>query len=806
MSSLPVDNYVLYENTPAADFQDAHLLGNGHLGASVFGGVPYEEILINHDTLWSGQEYEKFNPGTKANLDKARALVMEGKVREANELINDEMLGYWSESFMPLGYLHLTYGLQNDQRGLPQRRRLFLEYFKPEEYRRDLFLNEAVERISYKLGEDLFTREIFVSKPDGVLAIRLTAPKGKLNFALSMDSPLRHEQIVSAGKALIKGRAPDRAESYEPHYEPAVVYMSDDKSDALRFAGAAKVVYTDGETSVDRMRSYVSGASMAVILLTAETNYAGYKKTRNTDTALLASKCEEILNKAAAKGYDELKKSHIADYQSYYGRFSINLGSPITDVLPTSQRMERFKNIEDNSFHALALQYARYLLIAFSREGTQAGNLQGIWNPKMRPSWASNYTTNINVQMNYWPAETLNLSELHLPMTDLVKECADSGVNAAKELYGADGWVLHHNTDLWRYANIAGENASWAWWPFGGAWLCNHIWQHYEFTKNADYLKDVFPVLKGAAAFLLDFVVKGSDGYYYTPPSISPENKFFINDGTIQKRLTEVKSGYRFSESQAEVSAICRASTMDITLIREVLNNVKKAAAILGCENEVDSRIPEVLKNLCPFKIGRHGQLQEWDLDYEECTPGMGHVSHLYSVYPSGIINSVDEPEFFKAAYISYMRRIQHGATRGGGWPGAWAVCLGARFLDANSCAMSLSGMMSHLGANFLTKNSLQIDSIMGWAAGIAEMLIQSHEGLIHVFPALPESWRNGSVCGLRARGGYELDLEWKDHKLVHGRITAKASSGPCRLRMGDKVIDVSLTQGSPCSLEDLFK
>jgi alpha-L-fucosidase 2 len=390
-------------------------------------------------------------------------------------------------------------------------------------------------------------------------------------------------------------------------------------------------------------------------------------------------------------------------------------------------------------------------------------------------------------------------------MIELVKECADSGVNAARELYGARGWVLHHNTDLWRYANLAGENSSWAWWPFGGAWLCNHLWQHYEFTRDKDYLTDIFPVLKGAAAFLLDFVVRGKDGYYYTPPSVSPENKFFIKDGTIQKKLTEVRSGYRFSESQDEVSAVCRCSTMDISLIREVLGNVKKAASILGCENEIDSRIPEVLKNLCPFKIGRYGQLQEWDIDYEECTPGMGHVSHLYSVYPSDVINHVDEPEFFKAAYTSYLRRIQHGAMRGGGWPGAWAVCLGARFLDANNCTMSLGGMMGRLGANFLTRNSYQIDSIMGWAAGISEMLIQSHKDVIHVLPALPESWRNGCVQGLQARGGYELDFEWEERKLIHGQITAKVNSGPCRLRLGNKFVEVSLNKGSPFSFEGLF-
>ncbi|MDR2135061.1 MAG: hypothetical protein LBO76_00425, partial [Treponema sp.] len=356
--------------------------------------------------------------------------------------------------------------------------------------------------------------------------------RGKLDFSLCLDSPLRHEQHIGPGKALVTGRAPDRVESYEPHFEPRVVYRPDLESDSLRFACAAVVAGHDGLISCDEMRTYVRGASEAVILVSAATNYEGYLKKRNRDTRPIADRCAAIIEKAAARAYRALLDDHIKDYRSLYGRVGIDLGREITGALPTSRRLDRYKYIEDISLQALVLQYARYLLISFSRPGTQAGNLQGIWNPFPAPMWASNYTTNINVQMNYWCAEALGLGDCHLPLIDLVKECARSGQAAAKALYGAGGWVTHHNTDLWRMTALAGENSSWAWWPFGGLWLCNHLWQHYEYTLDRDYLGEILPVLRGAAEFVADYVVKGEDGYYYTPPSTSPENKFFFT-GTI---------------------------------------------------------------------------------------------------------------------------------------------------------------------------------------------------------------------------------------------------------------------------------
>jgi alpha-L-fucosidase 2 len=760
----------LYEDTPAELFDDTHLLGNGSLGASVFGSVPYEKILINHDTLWSGQESRKINEGTREHLEEARGLALNGKLKEANNLINDEMLGFWSEAYLPLGALHITIGHRNDQRSMPQRRRLLNET-PYEGYSRSLDIERAVACVQYDQAGVHYTREMFVSCPDNVLAVKLTAQGGELVFSMCMDSPLRHEQRVGADSAAIIGRAPDRVEPYEPHFNPTTAYLEDERSDALRFASAARVVRTDGILRADEFRVYVSNATYAVILLSAGTNYAGYKTKRNRDSGHVLSGCLDVIDRAAFKGYDSLLADHVADYRSLYQRFHLDLGEAITDALPTSERLRKLKSVDDPSVLTLVAQYSRYLLISFSRPGTQAGNLQGIWNPSERPPWASNYTTNINVQMNYWGAEAFGLSECHLPMSDLVRELSDSGREAARDLYGADGWVTHHNTDLWRFAGIAGEDASWAWWPVGGFWMCQHLWQHYEYTLDEAYLRDtVYPVLRGAAQFLLDFLVRDHRGRYVTALSTSPENKFFLPGSSIKEVLDKVDAGNRFSANRRDISAICRMSTMDLALTRELLGNYRAAAEKVGCADSLTDCAQVVLENLHPFQVGRFGQLQEWEEDYEECTPGMGHVSHLYSVYPAAVINATSTPDLFAAAHKSLLRRMQHGSGRNH-WPGAWNICLNARFLDGVQCSLGNRTMPDGLGANLLTKNTWQIDAVMGWGAAIAEMLLQSHEGFLRLLPALAPSWMRGSVKGLRARGGFSVDMEWDGSVLTRAEI-----------------------------------
>ncbi|MDR2656724.1 MAG: hypothetical protein LBB86_02740, partial [Oscillospiraceae bacterium] len=467
----------------------------------------------------------------------------------------------------------------------------------------------------------------------------------------------------------------------------------------------------------------------------------------------------------------------------------IDLGPALTGGMTTSARLKASASVEDPALLALIIQYCRYLLLAFSRPGTQAGNLQGIWNPLVYPSWACNYTTNINVQMNYWCAEPLALPECHMPMIDLVRECAVNGRDAARELYGADGWVTHHNTDLWRFAALAGEDASWAWWPFGGFWMAQHLWTHYEFTRDEGFLREtVYPILKEAARFLCGFVIMDKDGHCVTAPSTSPENKFFVPGRSFADCPDQVRAGNRMSPNREDTAEVSKSSTMDIAITREIFRNYMAASALLGEDDPLLERCAEVMKRLYPYQIGKHGQLQEWEEDFDECTPGMSHLSHMYPVYPGCEIDPGSSGGLSDAARVSLERRERHGAS-GNGWPGAWRIALWARLRQANK-ANRLNGTMgARLGASLLLEKHLQIDAIMGWGAGLAEMLIQSRIGSgnalnhaectdnapdrIDLMPAVPDSWRQGGVSGLRARGGYTVSYSWKDGRLEGAEITA---------------------------------
>lgn len=793
-----MDCYKLYENEPARSFEDAHLLGNGSLGASVYGGVPYETILLNHDTLWSGQERDKIGKGTKANLAKARELILSGRLREANDLINDEMLGYWSEAYLPLGNLHLTVGHTGDRRSMKQKR--ILQNDDPVlDYRRELLLDSALERVEYIQRGIRFTREMFVSHADGVLAVRLTAEGGPLDFSMSVDSPLRHEQRVENGAVLLTGRAPDRVEPYAPAFEPRIVYREDERTDALRFAAYARVAATDGAVACDEFRLYVRGATYAELCVSADTSYAGFRVRRSRDARAVLERCRDRVRCASRKPYAALRRDHIADYRALYGRFSIRLGEALTEEMPTSERLRLCRKIDDPSLSALAAQVSRYLLIASSRPGSQPANLQGIWNPSVCSAWACNYTTNINVEMNYWGAEPTGLPECHEPLLDFVKDLAVSGERTAEELYGARGWVAHHNSDLWRMTELAGEDASWAWWPFGGVWLCRHLWQHYAYTGDAGFLAGIYPVLQGAVEFILGYVTPDGDGFYVTAPSTSPENKFVVSGRLGGERLRETDPENRFSADLENVSAVCKASSMDLEMIRELFGHYMEAARLLGCRPEHTEDVARVSARLYPLRIGKYGQLQEWDRDYEECTPGMAHVSHLYGVYPARVISRDGTPELFEAARTSMRRRLRHGGMHRN-WPGAWGLCLAARFGDGALCGEIGAGLGEGLSASLLVKDVFQMDCVMGWGAGIAEMLLQSGDGCLRLLPAPAPSWRQGEVRGLRAPGGFTVDLEWSGGALQKAVISSEPG-GHRTVRYAGARAEIDLPAGGRAEL-----
>ena len=770
----------LYEREPAQRFDDAHLLGNGRLGASVYGGVPFEEILINDDTLWSGSESYRVNEEYYDYLKQAQALALKGEVKKAYELINDHMEGSWSQAYMPLGSALICVGQKDARRNMP-----FKHVLHPEvsDYRRTLDLDTATETVTYHIGDVSYKREYFVSKPRELIYVRLSAEGGPLDFSVTLDSPLKHSVKVEDGQVTLSGIAPDFAEpSYNP-VRPTLIYYEEDQSDALRFAARARIISTDGNVSFDRDRFYVAGASYAVLMIAAGTNYAGFEKPRDRDVNSVIERLNEQLN--AAAGWPEALHEHIEDYRALYSRVTLDLGEEISGSQPTSTRFKmNAEGVFDPSVAALAAQYARYLLISGSRPGTQAENLQGIWNDRIAPPWSSNYTTNINVQMNYWPAELFALSECHEPMFDLVRECAESGKRAARDYYHLDGWVAHHNVDLWRMCVPACEDASFFFWPFGGAWMCQHLWTHYEYTLDETFLKEVaYPVIREAARFMLGYLCEDEDGRHLTiAPSTSPENKFIAPGSTYRDVIADVNPENRFSADKQEISAVSKGSCMDMTIIRELFYNTLHAEEILGIDHDALSlEMQEALPRLSPYKIGKTGALQEWFWDYEECTPGMGHMSHLYSVYPANIINERDFPEEYRAAYVSLMRRRAHGGLTIQ-WPGAWALCLAARFYDRVTCTSLLASMTESFTSNLLVKDYIQIDAIFGFAAGIGEMLLQSHRGFIELLPTPAYGWVNGSFSGLRARGGFECALTWHDYAPCAGSIRSLLGR-PCQVK-----------------------
>jgi alpha-L-fucosidase 2 len=574
-----------------------------------------------------------------------------------------------------------------------------------------------------------------------------------------------------------------------------------------------RVASTDGDVWSDGLRLYVRDATTADIVVTAVTNYEGYQKPRSKSLMPLVERCGTILDEATAVAptmtadggescYDGLRARHIEKYREMFDRFSVSLSESKADgsvagKFPTSDRLRYFQTVADPSLSALVMQYARYLLISASQPGTQPMNLQGIWNPDPCPMWASNYTTNINVQMCYWAADALNLGETTEPLTRMMKELAHSGARTAKEVFDAHGWVVHHNTDLWRMTEVAGEDASWAWWPTAGLWLVDNLWQHYLFTNDEDYLEEIFPIITGAVDFIDSIVIfDEEEGCYVTAMSTSPENKFIVPGGCVtdtEEGIEQRAEVSRYSPDEKDLSCVSKMSTLDVTMMTDVLEIYRSSCGILG--RQVDPKAMEVLDGLPPFRVGRYGQLQEWEKDFDECTPGMPHLSHLVGVYPESIITP-ERPELFKAARVAFERRTRNGAMYGQ-WPGAWNLCMNARFKDATSCYMNERYMGMGLGASFLSVGTLQIDAVMGWAAGLSEMILQSHMGYHDLLPAIPSGWRSGDVEGIRARGGVEYSIHWSEGCLTDFTVTADDDCTQ-EIRYGEHSILLDLRKGQP--------
>ena len=754
--------YKLWYNAPATVWEEALPIGNGRIGAMVYGNPLQEVYQLNEESIWSGYPQDWNNPKAANALPQVREAVDRGDYAKASELWKANAQGPYTARYLPMANLML------DQLTRGEARNLY----------RELNISNALSTVTYEADGVKYRRTSFISYPDQVMVIKIAADRPQaVSLHIRLNSLLRYTVQTKGEKTLIlNGKAPAYVANrdYDPHQ---VVY--DDKR-GTQFKVQVELLPDGGHCEANDSALTVRNANEVVLLLSAVTDFGNKKMT--------LKKCK--------RPYQELLQRHTDDHQQLFNRLQLSLGTENLqkEALPTNERLKSFEqDPTDNGLTELYYQYGRYLLIASSRPGGLPANLQGIWNRHVQPPWGSNYTTNINTEMNYWPAEITNLPECFLPLSDFIGRLAVNGAQTAKVNYGINrGWLAHHNSDVWAQTAPTGGYDSdpkgaprWSCWPMAGVWLCQHLWEHYAFGGDKKYLsKTAYPLMKGAAEFLLQWLQKDPEtGYWITNPSTSPENRFRYID----------------KEGKKQNGEISRSSGMDLGLAWDLLTNCIEASTVLDTDKAFRQQCMDVRANLQPFRIGSKGQLLEWDKEFEETDPNHRHVSHLFALHPGRQIIPEQQPELAAAC----QRTLEIRGDGGTGWAMAWKINFWARLRDGNHAFGMLKNGLRYVDATqvsvrgggtyanlFDAHPPFQIDGNFGGTAGITEMLLQSHAGYIHLLPALPDNWQSGSIKGVRARGGFTIDMEWKESRITRLSVTSH-SGGTCRIREALSLIHI---------------